>query len=58
LRAAGITLSTGTVNEVELLEEVLCAEPRCITTDRPHELRAEALTGGLLPVSYELPAAA
>jgi glycerophosphoryl diester phosphodiesterase len=58
LRAAGITLSTGTVNDVELLNEVLRAQPRCITTDRPHELRREALARGLLPVSYELPAAA
>jgi glycerophosphoryl diester phosphodiesterase len=58
LRAAGITVSTGTVNDVELLEEVLRAQPRCITTDRPHELRQEAIARGLLPVSYELPAAA
>jgi glycerophosphoryl diester phosphodiesterase len=58
LRAAGITVSTGTVNDVELLNEVLRAEPRCITTDRPHELRREAVARGLLPVSYELPAAA
>jgi glycerophosphoryl diester phosphodiesterase len=58
LRAAGISVSTGTVNDVELLEEVLGAQPRCITTDRPHELRQEAIARGLLPVSYELPAAA
>jgi glycerophosphoryl diester phosphodiesterase len=58
LRAAGITVSTGTVNDVDLLEEVLRAQPRCITTDRPHELREEAVARGLLPVSYELPAAA
>jgi glycerophosphoryl diester phosphodiesterase len=58
LRAAGITVSTGTVNDVDLLEEVLRAQPRCITTDRPHELRGEAAARGLLPVSYELPAAA
>jgi glycerophosphoryl diester phosphodiesterase len=58
LRAAGITLSTGTVNDVDLLEQVLRAEPRCITTDRPHELRQDAIARGLLPVSYELPAAA
>jgi glycerophosphoryl diester phosphodiesterase len=58
LRAAGITVSTGTVNAVDLLEEVLRAKPRCITTDRPHELREEAVARGLLPVSYELPAAA
>jgi glycerophosphoryl diester phosphodiesterase len=56
LRAAGITVSTGTVNNVELLEEVLRAQPRCITTDRPHELREEAIARGLLPVSYEPPA--
>jgi glycerophosphoryl diester phosphodiesterase len=58
LRTAGITVSTGTVNEVELLAEVLRAQPRCITTDRPHELREEAVARGLLPVSYRLPAAA
>ena len=58
LRTAGITVSTGTVNDVELLEEVLRAQPRCITTDRPHELRSEAVARGLLPVSYELPLAA
>jgi glycerophosphoryl diester phosphodiesterase len=58
LRAAGITVSTGTVNDVELLEKVLAAQPRCITTDRPHELRAEALEQGLLPVGYVLAAAA
>jgi glycerophosphoryl diester phosphodiesterase len=54
LRAAGITVSTGTVNDVELLEKVLAAQPRCITTDRPHELRAEAVDRGLLPVGYEV----
>ena len=51
LRAAGITVSTGTVNDVELLEKVLHAEPRCITTDRPHELRDDAIARGLLPVA-------
>jgi glycerophosphoryl diester phosphodiesterase len=58
LRTAGITVSTGTVNDVELLDEVLRAQPRCITTDRPHELRREAVARGLLPVTYDLPAAA
>ena len=58
LRAAGITVSTGTVNDVDLLEEVLRVVPRCITTDRPHELRSEALARGLLPVGYELQVAA
>jgi glycerophosphoryl diester phosphodiesterase len=58
LRAAGITVSTGTVNDVELLAQVLRAQPKCITTDRPHELREEAIALGLLPVNYELPAAA
>jgi glycerophosphoryl diester phosphodiesterase len=52
LRVAGITVSTGTVNHVELLEKVLATQPRCITTDRPHELRAEAIARGLLPVAY------
>jgi glycerophosphoryl diester phosphodiesterase len=58
LRSAGITVSTGTVNDVELLEKVLRARPRCVTTDRPHELRQDAVARGLLPVSYALPAAA
>jgi glycerophosphoryl diester phosphodiesterase len=58
LRLAGITVSTGTINDVELLEKVLAAEPRCITTDRPHELRAEAIARGLLPVGYALSEAA
>jgi glycerophosphoryl diester phosphodiesterase len=58
LRAAGITVSTGTVNDVELLEKVLAAQPRCITTDRPHELRADAVDQGLLPVDYVLADAA
>jgi glycerophosphoryl diester phosphodiesterase len=58
LRTSGITVSTGTVNDADLLAEVLRAQPRCITTDRPHGLREEAVARGLLPVSYELPAAA
>jgi glycerophosphoryl diester phosphodiesterase len=58
LRAAGITVSTGTINDVELLENVLAARPRCITTDRPHELRAEAIARALLPVGYALAEAA
>jgi glycerophosphoryl diester phosphodiesterase len=58
LRVAGITVSTGTVNDVELLEKVLAAQPRCITTDRPHELRADAIARGLLPVGYALAEAA
>jgi glycerophosphoryl diester phosphodiesterase len=57
LRAADITVSTGTVNDVVLLEKVLAARPRCITTDRPHELRAEAVASGLLPVGYVAEAA-
>ena len=39
-------------------DRVLAAEPRCITTDRPHELRAEAIARGLLPVGYALSEAA
>ena len=58
LRVAGITVSTGTVNDVDLLEKVLAAQPRCITTDRPHELRAEAIARGLLPVACTSAAAA
>ena len=58
LRTAGITVSTGTVNDVELLEKVMTARPHCITTDRPHELRGEAIARGLLPAGGELLAAA
>jgi glycerophosphoryl diester phosphodiesterase len=58
LRLAGLSVSTGTVNAVELLERVLRFGLDSVCTDRPHELRAEAIAHGLLPVSYRLPAAA
>ena len=57
LRLAGVSVSTGTVNSVELLERVLCFRPDSVCTDRPHELREEAVARGL-SVSYELPTAA
>ena len=42
LRAAGLSVNTGTVNDAELLERVLAFDPDAVVTDRPHELRAEA----------------
>jgi glycerophosphoryl diester phosphodiesterase len=42
LRAAGLSVNTGTVNDAELLERVLAFGPDAVVTDRPHELRAEA----------------
>jgi glycerophosphoryl diester phosphodiesterase len=42
LRAAGLSVNTGTVNDAELLERVLAFSPDAVVTDRPHELRAEA----------------
>jgi glycerophosphoryl diester phosphodiesterase len=41
LRLAGLSVTVGTVNRVELLERVLRFEPDAVCTDRPHELRAE-----------------
>jgi glycerophosphoryl diester phosphodiesterase len=41
LRLAGLSLTVGTVNRVELLERVLPFAPDAVCTDRPHELTAE-----------------
>jgi glycerophosphoryl diester phosphodiesterase len=41
LRLAGLSLTVGTVNRVELLERILPFAPDAVCTDRPHELRAE-----------------
>jgi glycerophosphoryl diester phosphodiesterase len=41
LRLAGLSLTVGTVNRVELLERTLAFAPDAVCTDRPHELRAE-----------------
>lgn len=44
LRLAGLSINTGTVNDAELLLRVCeLASPDAICTDRPAELRAEAL---------------
>jgi glycerophosphoryl diester phosphodiesterase len=51
LRLAGLSLTVGTVNHVELLERVLDFKPDAICTDRPRELAAEW-------ERYALPAAA
>ena len=43
IRLAGLSLSTGTVNQPELLRRVVeTAAPDAVCTDRPGELRAEA----------------
>jgi glycerophosphoryl diester phosphodiesterase len=39
LRAGGLSLTTGTVNDPELLARVLCFGPDAVTTDAPHALR-------------------
>jgi glycerophosphoryl diester phosphodiesterase len=41
VRLAGLSLTVGTVNRVELLERVLRHAPDAICTDRPRELAAE-----------------
>jgi glycerophosphoryl diester phosphodiesterase len=46
LRFAGLSVNTGTVNNVELLERVAAMSPDAVCTDRPHELRREALARG------------
>jgi glycerophosphoryl diester phosphodiesterase len=40
LRAGGLSVTTGTVNELALLERVLRFRPDAVTTDAPHALRA------------------
>lgn len=47
LRLAGLSLNTGTVNAAVLLDRVLAFAPDAVCTDRPHQLRAEALAGGV-----------
>jgi glycerophosphoryl diester phosphodiesterase len=39
LRAGGLSLTTGTVNDPALLARVLCFGPDAVTTDAPHALR-------------------
>jgi glycerophosphoryl diester phosphodiesterase len=41
LRLAGLSVTVGTVNRVEMLESTLAFAPDAVCTDRPHELRAE-----------------
>lgn len=41
-RAAGLSVMSGVVNDIELLRRVLAFEPDGVATDRPHELRVEA----------------
>ena len=52
IRLAGLSVSTGTVNEPELLRRVVeTAAPIAVCTDRPGELRAEAISEGERRVS-------
>jgi glycerophosphoryl diester phosphodiesterase len=41
LRAAGLSITTGTVNDVAIAERALGHAPDALTSDRPHELAAE-----------------
>ena len=41
LRGEGLSVTTGTVNHAAIAERVLARAPDALTTDRPHELRAE-----------------
>ena len=47
LRLAGLSVNTGTINSLELLERALAFEPDAVCTDRPHGLRAEGLAAGI-----------
>jgi glycerophosphoryl diester phosphodiesterase len=49
LRANGLSVNTGTVNDAEVLERVLAFGPDAVVTDRPHELRAEAASPAAVP---------
>jgi glycerophosphoryl diester phosphodiesterase len=51
LRLAGLSLTVGTVNRVELLERTLAFAPDAVCTDRPHELRAEWASRHAVPAS-------
>jgi hypothetical protein len=45
IRLAGLSVSTGTVNQPDLLRRVVeTAAPDAVCTDRPGELRAEAIS--------------
>jgi glycerophosphoryl diester phosphodiesterase len=41
LRDAGLSITTGTVNQAMIAERVLAHAPDALTSDRPHELAAE-----------------
>ena len=45
LAARGLSVTTGTVNHAALLEPLLGLALDAVTSDRPHELRAELLAG-------------
>jgi glycerophosphoryl diester phosphodiesterase len=48
LRAAGVTLSIGAVNELEQLQPLLAHEPEIVVSDRPLELRREVEGSAIL----------
>jgi len=59
LRLAGLSVTTGTVNHAEILARVARLGVDAVTTDRPHELRREALELGFArPEEPALPLAA
>jgi glycerophosphoryl diester phosphodiesterase len=47
LRAGGLSVTTGTIDEPVLLERILHLRPDAVTSDRPHLLRGPATTGSL-----------
>lgn len=54
LRLAGLSVNAGTVNDVPLLERVIALGVDAVCTDRPHELRAEAIeTLGATPADAQ-----
>jgi len=55
LRASGLSVTTGTINQPAALERILPLGLDAITSDRPHELREEMVVDEMLP---ELPLAA
>lgn len=48
LRDAGLSVSTGTVNDAAIAERALVHAPDALTTDRPHRLAAELAERRLL----------
>jgi glycerophosphoryl diester phosphodiesterase len=51
LQAAGLSVTTGTINHAEMLPLLLGLEVDAITSDAPHELREQLIrtSGALVP---------